>query len=124
MSYLSKVIGGKCPNCNKEKIFHDKGNPITFRMPKMTKECSSCGYNFHRETGFYFGAMYVSYALTVAEMVAVMVIRLILNSAFGLNITMLQAFIAIVVLVFVLWTFNYRVSRIMWLNIFYKKDDE
>ncbi|MTG96922.1 MULTISPECIES: DUF983 domain-containing protein [Myroides] len=124
MSYINKVLSGKCPNCGKEKLFHDKGNPITFRMPKMTKECGSCGYNFHRETGFYFGAMYVSYALTVAEMVTVMVLRLLLNELFGTNISMLQAFIAIVVVVFVLWTFNYRVARIMWLNMFYKKDEE
>lgn len=122
MSYISRVVSGKCPNCGKEKIFHDNGNPVTFRMPKMTKDCTSCGYNFHRETGFYFGAMYMSYALTVAEMVAVMVIRYILNVGFGLNINLLQTFIAIVFVVFILWTFNYRLSRIMWLNMFYKKE--
>jgi len=124
MSYISKVISGKCPNCGKEHIFHDKGNPITFKMPKMTKECGTCGYNFHRETGFYFGAMYMSYALTVAEMVTVMVLRLILNYLFDLNITMLHAFIAIVFVIFIMWTFNYRLSRIMWLNMFYKKDEQ
>lgn len=122
MSYINRVLGGKCPNCGKVKLFHDKGNPLTFRMPKMTHECSSCGYNFHRETGFYFGAMYVSYALTVAEMVAVLVLRLIINYVFDVNITLFHAFIAIVIVIFALWTFNYRVSRIMYLNIFYKKE--
>ena len=122
MSYISRVLSGNCPHCGKEKIFHDKGNVLTFRMPKMTKECTSCGYNFHRETGFYFGAMYVSYGITVAEMVAILVGRLILNSLFDLNITMLHAFVAIAAVIVLTWTFCYRVSRIMWLNIFYSEE--
>lgn len=122
MSYIKKVLSGTCPNCGQEKLFYDKGNSFTFRMPKMAKNCSKCGYNFHRETGFYFGAMYVSYAITVAEMVAVIVLRFLINYLFDLNITMPQSFIAIVVVVFALWTFNYRLSRTMWLNIFYKKE--
>lgn len=122
MSYLSKILSGKCPNCNQSKLFYDKGNPITFRMPKMTHECPNCKYNFHRETGFYFGAMYVSYGITVAEMVTLMVIRLILNEGFGTQITLTQLFIPIVIVLILLWTFNYRVSRIIWLNLFYKKE--
>lgn len=122
MSFLKQVISATCPNCHSEKLFYDKGNSITFRIPKMTKNCKKCGYNFHRETGFYFGAMYISYAITVAEMVAIMVLRLLLNSLFDLNISMLQAFITIVIILLLLWTFNYRLSRIIWLNIFYKKE--
>lgn len=117
MSYLKKVISGKCPNCGKSKIFHKKGNPILFKMPKMQHYCPNCGYNFHRETGFYFGAMYMSYGLTVAEMVAIIAL------GFILKITVFQMFIAIAVISFLLWEFNYRVSRIMWLNMFYTKDD-
>lgn len=122
MSYIQKVITGNCPNCGKAKIFYDKGNPITLRMPKMIKECPNCHYNFHRETGFYFGSMYVSYGITVAEMITVMVLRLIINGLFDTNITLNQLFIPIVIVLFGLWTFNYRISRIIWLNIFYKKE--
>ncbi|WP_255497874.1 DUF983 domain-containing protein [Flavobacterium sp. I3-2] len=84
----------------------------------MNQECKVCNYSFHRETGFYFGAMYMSYALTVAEMVAVFVIGLILSLSF------LQMFIGVVIIVLLLSTFNYKMSRLMWLNIFYKKDEE
>lgn len=116
MSYLKKVISGTCPNCGKTKLFYEKGNPFLFKMPKMKKECSECGYNFHRETGFYFGAMYVSYALTVAEMVAVIVLGLIFE------ITLVQMFIIIAIVSILLSTFNYKVARIMWLNMFYKEE--
>ena len=39
----------------------------------MPEACPVCGEDFSREPGFYFGAAYVSYALTVALWVAVLV---------------------------------------------------
>lgn len=118
MSYVSNVVTGVCPNCQKTKVFETSGNPFLFKMPIMNSKCKACAYEFHRETGFYFGAMYMSYALTVAEMVAVFVIGLILGLSF------LQMFIGVVVVILVLSTLNYKLSRLMWLNLFYKKDEE
>ncbi len=74
MSYVSKVLDGTCPKCGETKVFKVKGNPFLFRMPVMNERCSKCNYSFHREPGFYFGAMYTSYALTVAEMCGVTVV--------------------------------------------------
>ena len=62
--------------------------------------------------------MYMSYALTVAEMVAVFVLGLIFNVGF------LSIFLGVVLIVLLLSTFNYRMSRLMWLNLFYKNEDE
>jgi len=118
MSYVSNVVTGVCPNCKKTKVFATNGYPFLLKMPKMNTECSTCGYSFHRETGFYFGAMYMSYALTVAEMVAVFVIGLLLNLSY------LQMFIGVIIVILALSNFNYKMSRLMWLNIFYKKDEE
>lgn len=39
----------------------------------MPPKCGHCGEPFLREPGFYFGAAYVNYALTVALWVAVLV---------------------------------------------------
>lgn len=118
MSYISNVLTGTCPNCNKTKVFKSKGNILLLRLPKMNKECTNCGYEFHRETGFYFGAMYMSYALTVAEMVAVFVLGAIFQ------VSWLIQFTAVVVILLVLANFNFRVSRLMWLNLFYKKEED
>lgn len=118
MSYISNVLTGTCPNCNKTKVFKSKGNILLLRLPKMNKECTNCGYEFHRETGFYFGAMYMSYALTVAEMVAVFVLGAIFQ------VSWLIQFIAVVVVLLILANFNFRVSRLMWLNLFYKKEED
>ncbi len=118
MSYVSKVLDGTCPKCGGTKVFKAKGNPFLFRMPVMNERCSKCNYSFHREPGFYFGGMYMSYALTVAEMVAVFVLGLLFNIGF------LSIFFGVVLIVLLLSTFNYRMSRLMWLNLFYKNEDE
>lgn len=118
MSYVSKVLDGTCPKCGGTKVFKAKGNPLLFRMPVMNERCSKCNYSFHREPGFYFGGMYMSYALTVAEMVAVFVLGLLFNVGF------LSIFFSVVLIVLLLSTFNYRMSRLMWLNLFYKNEDE
>ena len=118
MSYVSNVLKGCCPNCGKTKVFKSKGNPILFIMPVMYKRCAHCDYSFHHEPGFYFGAMYMSYALTVAQMVGVFVIGMLLS------MSILNMFILVVVIVLLLSTYNYRVSRLMWLNMFHNKKEE
>jgi hypothetical protein len=39
----------------------------------MYRSCPKCGADFVKEPGFYFGASYVSYALTIAIWVAVLI---------------------------------------------------
>lgn len=118
MSYVSNVLKGTCPNCGETKVFKEKGNPLIFKMPVMHEKCHKCNYSFNREPGFYFGAMYMSYALTVAEMVSVFVLGLLAGVGF------LKMFFAVIVVVFLLSTFNFRISRLMWLNLFYEKEEE
>jgi len=118
MSYISKVLNGTCPHCGQTKVFKTKGNPFIMKLPVMHERCEKCNYSFHREPGFYFGAMYTSYALTVAEMVTVFVLGLLLNIGF------FNIFLGVVLAVLLLSTFNYKMSRLMWLNMFYSKEDE
>lgn len=117
MSYISKVVKGTCPHCGKTKVFKSKGNIFLFQLPKMYENCTECNYSFHRETGFYFGAMYMSYAWTVAEMVAIFVI------GYLLKLNWVLTFVCVVVVLILLANFNFRVSRLMWLNMFYKEDE-
>ncbi|ETN96979.1 hypothetical protein P278_04050 [Zhouia amylolytica AD3] len=82
----------------------------------MYKSCEACGYVFEREPGFFFGAMYVSYSLAVAELVALLVVvKFILG--FG-NIVLV---ISVAILAFLLSTFNFRVSRSLWMYFFERK---
>jgi uncharacterized protein (DUF983 family) len=59
------MFGNKCPNCNKGNIFEKGLLHFNFSFPKMHENCSNCGTKFEKEPGFFFGAMFVSYLLTL-----------------------------------------------------------
>ena len=62
---LYSVLAAKCPKCHKGDFF-ETSNPYNLKkFDKMHKKCPECGQDFELETGFYYGAMYVSYGLTV-----------------------------------------------------------
>ena len=110
---MKAMLEGKCPKCEKGKIFSRKGNVFAFRLPQMHERCPSCGYKFEREPGYFLGAMYVSYGLTVAEMLVVFLSIFWWMPLWPLYIIMLT------VLLFSS-LFNYRLSRIIWIHLFWK----
>ena len=66
-STIKNIFTNKCPNCSKGKVFADKSFYFSMGFPKMNKTCSHCGFTFEKEPGFFFGAMFVSYAIGVGE---------------------------------------------------------
>ncbi|WP_297333890.1 DUF983 domain-containing protein [Flavobacterium sp.] len=112
MSQFKDIMTEKCPVCGEGHVFAKKGNPILFRMPKMEKNCKVCGHKFEIEPGFFYGAMYVSYAVTVAEMVAVFVIAQFFTSDIKIMLGLIAA------TAFLLSTFNFRLSRMLWMYMF------
>lgn len=53
----------KCPKCRHGKIFTE---PFQFTDPlAMPKQCEFCGQVTEPEPGFYYGAMFISYILSV-----------------------------------------------------------
>ena len=74
VSKVLNVVKCKCPNCNEGKVFSGQGNVFLFKMPIMNERCSECNFKFEKETGFFFGAMFVSYALAVAQMIISLVL--------------------------------------------------
>lgn len=94
----------------------------------MPASCPVCSEDFKREPGFYFGAAYVSYALTVALWVAVLValftfdaLGLISYSFFENPLTFL---ISGIVSLVVLLPLLYRLSRSIWISMFVSYDPE
>ncbi len=85
----------------------------------MKKKCECCGQLYEPETGFYYGAMYVSYGLGVAAMVVpAMLLYLLFDLGFGALLTFV---ISVYILGFPLF---FRYSRNIWLNIFVRYDAE
>ena len=118
-SRLISVFSNKCPRCSEGNLF-STGNPYSFSdIDKMPENCPNCGQKYWIEPGFYYGAMYISYALTVALSVAVFVAMIVLwefdiKWYLGLN------FAAIAIL----FPPIFRLSRSIWAHIFIKAQKE
>jgi uncharacterized protein (DUF983 family) len=66
ISSFQSALKLSCPKCGKSKLFIDP-NPYHIKhLGDMPTVCPVCNLPFMPEPGFYYGAMYVSYALTVA----------------------------------------------------------
>ena len=69
------------------------------------------------EPSFFYGAMYVSYGITVALSVALFIIAHVF-----LKLDLFQSFIAIVVALALLSFYIMRLSRLIWINMFVDYD--
>lgn len=85
----------------------------------MHDKCSQCGTKYKMEPSFFYGAMYVSYAVGIAFAVAVFVISFLILGA-----DLSTSFIAIVAALVALLPVIIRLSRNIWINFFihYKPD--
>jgi uncharacterized protein (DUF983 family) len=116
MSVLTGIITEKCPKCGKGKVFSKKGNPLLFQMPRMNERCPVCDHKFEKEPGYFFGSMFVSYAITVGEMI----VFFLLAHFFVKEIVTMIVLIGI--LSILLSTFNFRLSRMIWIYMLDGKD--
>ncbi|MGL2966547.1 DUF983 domain-containing protein [Flavobacterium sp. XGLA_31] len=118
-SKLNSILTGSCPRCQEENMYTDP-NPYNLKnIYNMHEECSHCGLHYKIEPSFFYGAMYVSYALTVAIGVAVFIIAKIF-----LSLDLVTSFIAIIVGLIVLMPITARLARNIYINFFvhYDKD--
>lgn len=112
---LYSILKAKCPRCHKGDFFETRHPYNLIKFDKMHQNCPICGEDFERETGFYYGAMYASYGLTVAFGVGVFLLMCVL-----MNFTIMTYLITFAILQVVLMPVFYRMSRLMWINIFVK----
>ena len=118
-SKLYSIFKSKCPRCHEGDFFK---YPISLNFKRITKlhdNCTHCNLKYMMEPSFFFGAMYVNYGLSVALFVGVFIISKVL-----IGLTILQSFIAIIIMSLLLTPITLRLSRIIWINIFvgYDKD--
>ncbi|MES2779976.1 MAG: DUF983 domain-containing protein [Bacteroidota bacterium] len=112
------ILKGKCPRCQSGKMF--KHNAVGTSFMQMFDDCPTCGFHFEIEPGFFWGAMYVSYAITVGIMLVLGLGTLIL-----LNDPDFWVYIGIIVPAFIIASpFTYRYSRILMLYMFSSIDFE
>tara|TARA_R100000353_G_scaffold52219_2_gene41536 strand:- start:35958 stop:36431 length:474 start_codon:yes stop_codon:yes gene_type:complete len=116
---LYSIFTSKCPVCHKGDMYVENNPYKVTKLMKMHEFCSHCGKKFKIEPSFFFGAMYVSYAVGVAIAVAAFII-----SFFFLDLGRNYSFLAIIITLAVLFPIIVRVSRNIWINFFVDYDRE
>lgn len=111
---LYGIIRGACPRCQESKLFTERNPYKLNKIYSMHKTCSSCGLDFEPEPFFYFGAMFVSYAFSVAIVIGVFVVSLVFFEDPNPNIMSAVGITAAVLFA----PLNLRWSRIIWLSVF------
>ena len=102
----------KCPKCRTGDLFVVKSPYNLNRIAEMPERCPYCNQSNFPETGFYFGAMYASYMLSVAFSVVVAVAYWLL---FGFS--MWGIIVADAVLLIAFFPYLYRYARAFWLSV-------
>lgn len=109
---LFSIFKNKCPRCQQGDFYVKKG---AFRWKdnlKIYDNCPKCNLKYMIEPSFFYGAMYVSYALTVAYAVAIFII------GYLLNLSLIATTISIFVLLILLTPYTMRLSRLVYINMF------
>jgi uncharacterized protein (DUF983 family) len=113
--FIYSIFKNKCPKCNKGNVFTVNNAYNLKQFYKMEEECSCCGIRYEKEPGFFYGAMYVSYALMVGWFVITWAI-----DSFFIHSKTLQYVTFVMVSVILLMPLTFRISRLLWLNFFIK----
>ena len=110
---LYSILTGTCPVCQEESMYKEK-NPFKLgKVYEMHDRCSHCGTKYKIEPSFFYGAMYVSYAVGVAFAVAAFII-----AHYFLGGGLLTSFFAIVGTLIIFMPIIMRLSRNIWINFF------
>lgn len=59
------MLHTKCPRCRRGDMF--SGGAYHFGSNKIYERCPHCNLHFEIEPGYFYAAMYVGYALNIAE---------------------------------------------------------
>lgn len=116
---LYSIFTGSCPKCQEESMYVNKNPYIITDTLKINDHCSHCGTKYRLEPSFFYGSMYVSYAVGIAFAVAAFVISYLI-----LGTSLKTSFIAIVGTMIAFYPVIMRLSRNIWINIFMHYDKE
>ncbi|WP_412560103.1 DUF983 domain-containing protein [Winogradskyella sp. MIT101101] len=110
---LYSILFGACPKCHHESMYTVKNPYVLSDTLKINENCSHCGTKYRMEPSFFYGSMYVSYALGVAFAVAAFIVSFVI---FETSLTV--AFFAIILTLIGFMPIIMRLSRNIWINLF------
>lgn len=114
LNNLMNILNNKCPNCHKGDVFKHNLLHFSFSFPKMHDKCNHCNTKFEKEPGFFFGAMFVSYGVGVAEAI----VTYFISSLFFEKNFDLRTIPIIAIVIICMTRFNIKLSRMIWIYLF------
>lgn len=117
---IYSVLNNRCPVCHEGAFFVDNHAYKLKTFSKNHDRCLVCNHKFEMETGFFYGAMYASYGLAVAQSIGIFLAVYLLFPATPYYVYIFAIVSSLILLV----PFNYRLSRLIWMNLFTKYDAE
>ena len=116
-SKLNSILTGSCPKCQEESMYVVKNPYRLSTLYKMNKTCGHCHTRYEIEPSFFYGAMYVSYAVSIAFGVAFFVI-----AYYFLQTSAKTAMVILIVGIIALMPVIARLSRNIYINMFIHYD--
>lgn len=116
---LFSIFRFKCPKCHEGDFFESHMYDLS-KLGHVLESCPKCKANYIPEPGFYFGAMYVAYAIGVALFV-------IIWASANWFFTDVSAGLQIILIIFSIFIFGpliYAFSKIIWANMFIHFDKD
>lgn len=83
----------------------------------MPKRCEVCGQKFEPETGFYYGAMFISYLF-----IALISFIVVCFNIFVLGIQVELSFGILLLILAIIYVWNLRITRSIWIHLIVKYD--
>jgi uncharacterized protein (DUF983 family) len=106
-SEFKAALHAKCPECRTGNMFAN--NMYSLSGQKMNERCPHCGFYFEVEPGYFYVAMFVSYALNVALLITLAVATYILTKSENPWLYI----VTLLLPVFILSPITFRYSRII-----------
>jgi uncharacterized protein (DUF983 family) len=119
LSEIGKSVAlNRCPRCHSGKMFITN-NPYSFDAFKMHESCSCCHLKYEMEPGFFYGAMYVSYALTSGIFIVWFFINhYLMDTTPGILLSL------VIGSILTLFPVLFRTARLIWINFFVRYDEQ
>ncbi|MEQ9303568.1 MAG: DUF983 domain-containing protein [Marinoscillum sp.] len=109
---LQAVFEGSCPKCRNGKMFIGSAYDLR-KLGRMHKTCPHCGHQFEMEPGYFYGAMYVSYAFSVGIFLSTTLLLYLLFD----DPSLLTYILSISLVALILYPLNLRYSRILFAHL-------
>jgi uncharacterized protein (DUF983 family) len=114
---LYSILFAKCPRCHEGDLwkmsFWQSALDLLKGQYNMYERCPNCNLKYEQEPGFWWGAMYISYALSSGALLITAFF-----SRYVINMTLNQTLLMVLLVALIGFLYNARVSRAIYINFF------